>query len=128
MVARDGADHCARPAEHVVLTQAAAPDAGALLRGCRERAKRLEGRYWMAASEGAADLEVSGEPVHAVDRSILDYADTGERSIELRAAIPMTWWSFTFVREDTLITPRDHLRAPPQDAPAEVRAIRPRSL
>ncbi|HWO19728.1 MAG TPA: hypothetical protein VNO30_13175 [Kofleriaceae bacterium] len=84
--------------------------------------ERLAGRYWMAASEGTARLAVSGEPGRDVDRTIVDYADTGDRSIELRAAIPTAWWSFTFVREDTLFPPREHLRAPPDEPPPELGA------
>lgn len=87
--------------------------------------ERLAGRYWMAASEGTVSLEIDGEARRDVDRGIVEYADAGERRIELRAAIPKTWWTFTFVREDTLITPRDHLRPPPTEPPAAVRAIRP---
>jgi hypothetical protein len=87
---------------------------------------RLDGRYWMAASEGTASVTVSGEPERVVERAIVDYTGGGgERTIELRAAIPETWWSFTFVREDTLIPPRDHLRAPPPDPPPALRALRP---
>jgi hypothetical protein len=85
--------------------------------------ERLAGRYWMAASEGAAAVAVDGERERDVDRAIVDYANAGERSIEIRAAIPTTWWSFTFVREDTLIGPRDHLRAPPEEPPPELRAL-----
>ncbi len=84
---------------------------------------RLDGRYWMAVSEGDVEVEVEGERDRSVTRAIVDYADAGERAIELRAPIPTTWWAFTFVREDTLITPREHLRAPPPEPPPEVRAI-----
>jgi hypothetical protein len=87
--------------------------------------ERLAGRYWMAASEGTVALRVGDEPARDVDRAILDYADAGERSIELRAAIPTTWWSFTFVREDTLFSPRDHLRGPPAEPPPELSARAP---
>ncbi|HWU91336.1 MAG TPA: hypothetical protein VN253_28915, partial [Kofleriaceae bacterium] len=86
---------------------------------------RLAGRYWMAASERTAVVEVSGEAQRVVDRAIAEYADEGERQIELRAEIPVTAWSFTFVREDTLLTPREHLRTPPDAPPPELRRIRP---
>ena len=86
---------------------------------------RLAGTYWMAASERTAAVDVSGEAPRVVDRAIVEYADEGEREIELRASIPVTPWSFTFVREDTLLTPRDHLRAPPREPPPELRRIRP---
>jgi hypothetical protein len=86
---------------------------------------RLAGRYWMAVSEHTAAVDVEAEAPRVVDRAIAEYADGGEREIEIRAAIPVTAWSFTFVREDTLMTPREHLRVPPKEAPAEVRRIRP---
>jgi hypothetical protein len=84
----------------------------------------LAGRYWTAVSEGQVLLEVSGEEAREIDRAIIDYVDKGERAIVLRAPVPMTWWSFTFVREDTLLPRRAHLRRPPEEPPAEVRAIR----
>ncbi len=87
---------------------------------------RLDGRYWMAASEGTVSIRVDGEPERDLDRAIIDYAGGGgERTIELRAAIPETWWSFTFVREDTILPRRAHLRAPPASPPPELRAHRP---
>lgn len=85
---------------------------------------RLAGRYWMAASEGTASLAIEGEPERDVGRAIAEYADTGERSIELRAEVPVTRWELTFVGEDTLIAPGEHLRGPPEEPPPEVRAIR----
>jgi len=33
-------------------------------------------------------------------------------------------WSFTFVREDTILPDRPYLEGPPEVAPPEVRAIR----
>jgi hypothetical protein len=85
---------------------------------------RLDGRYWTAVSEDQISLEVAGEQAREIDRAIVDYEDKGEREVVLRAAIPMTWWAFTFVREDTLLPDRAHLRRPPAEAPAELRAIR----
>lgn len=85
---------------------------------------RLSGRYWMAVSEGTVSIRVDGEPERDVDRAVLDYAGRGERTIELRAAVPETWWSFTFVRQDAILPGRDHLRPPPAEAPPEVRAVR----
>jgi hypothetical protein len=85
---------------------------------------RLAGRYWMAASGGTAALEVSGEAPRTVGRELVTYADAGERTIELRAAVPGTSWAFAFVREDALIPPRPHLAPPPDAPPPEVRAIR----
>ncbi|MGN6108566.1 MAG: hypothetical protein ACTHU0_25900 [Kofleriaceae bacterium] len=85
---------------------------------------RLAGAYWTAVSEGTVALDVSGEEGRVLDRGILRYVDRGERAIELRAEIPVTAWTFTFVREDTLVPPRPYLAGPPPGAPAEVRAIR----
>ncbi|MEJ7601536.1 MAG: hypothetical protein WKG01_26765 [Kofleriaceae bacterium] len=70
-------------------------------------------------------LEVSGEASQTYDRTILSYADEGERPIEIRAQIPTTFWYFTFVREDTLVPDLGHLVTPPLTAPAEIGAIRP---
>jgi hypothetical protein len=85
---------------------------------------RLAGRYWMAASDHTATLEVSGEAQRVVDRAIVEYTDDGERTIEVRATVPTTSWQLTFVREDTLLTPREHLRQPPKEAPPELRGVR----
>jgi hypothetical protein len=86
---------------------------------------RLAGRYWMAVSEGTVSVRVDGEPERDLDRAVLDYAGGGERTIELRAAVPETWWSFTFVRQDTILPRRDHLRSPPASPPPELGTIRP---
>ncbi|MDQ3364482.1 MAG: hypothetical protein M3680_03545, partial [Myxococcota bacterium] len=83
----------------------------------------LTGTYWMAASEGRVTLRVSGEREREVDRAIEAYSG-GTRTIELRAAVPTTTWSFTFVREDTIVPRRTFLAPPPEAAPASVRAIR----
>jgi hypothetical protein len=87
--------------------------------------ERLAGTYWMAVSEGTFELALTGEHLRdAVDRQILTFDDIGEREIAIRAAVPVTTWSWTFVREDTLVPPRDFLAAPPLSAPDAIRAIR----
>jgi len=86
--------------------------------------ERVSGTYWTATNGDTVTLDVSGEATRVIDRAILDYADDGVRSIELRASIPMTSWSFTFVRDSTLAPPRDFLAKPPDQAPDAVRAIR----
>lgn len=83
--------------------------------------ERLAGRYWMAANTRAATVDISGEEPRAVERTIVDYADTGERTIEIRAPVPTSWWSFTFIREDALLPSRKHLRPPPDEPPPELR-------
>jgi hypothetical protein len=75
----------------------------------------LDGTYWMAAS-GSTYLGVSGENALDVQRTIQTYAP-GERTIEVRAAIPTSSWSFTMVREDTIVPDRDFLVKPPEAAP-----------
>lgn len=85
---------------------------------------RLAGSYWIAASEGEARIAIEGEAPARVDRVILEYADQGERTIEITAPVPTTGWSFTFVREDTILPPRPFLDGPPATPPDTVRAIR----
>lgn len=84
---------------------------------------RLSGMYWAAVSEGSVALARDGDPLRTIERRKLAYVDRGERTIEIRAQLPMTSWAFTFVREDTLVPPRPFLDAPPDAPPAEVRAI-----
>ena len=84
---------------------------------------RLSGMYWAAVSEGSVALARDGDPLRTIERRKLAYVDRGERTIEIRAQLPMTSWAFTFVREDTLVPPRPFLDAPPEAPPAEVRAI-----
>lgn len=79
---------------------------------------RLSGRYWMAVSSGTVVLEVSGEATRVIDRAVVPYADAGERTIELRADVPTTYWAFTGVRESTLVPPRPFLAGPPLAPPA----------
>ncbi|MDB4962335.1 MAG: hypothetical protein JWP01_2334 [Myxococcales bacterium] len=86
---------------------------------------RLSGTYWTAVNDGSATLEVEGDQQRVVTRSILVYADEGERDIEIRSKLPSASnWSFTFVHEDTLNPPRPHLAPPPLAAPPAIRAIR----
>jgi hypothetical protein len=84
---------------------------------------RLDGTYAAAVSEGTIELATDDEPARTLDRGTLDYGDRGERTIELRAAVPTTPWAFTFVREDTIVPDRPFLAGPPDAAPPEVRAI-----
>jgi len=84
---------------------------------------RLAGAYYAAASEGTVEFASEGEPVRTIGSQRLAYVDRGERAIEIRAEVPVTTWSFTFVREDTLVPDRPFLAAPPEIAPAEVHAI-----
>ena len=85
---------------------------------------RLSGTYWAAVSEDSVEFAHEGEPVRTISRQQLTYVDRDASAIELRARVPITGWSFTFVREDTLVPDRPFLAGPPDDAPPEVRAIR----
>jgi hypothetical protein len=85
---------------------------------------RLSGRYAAAVSEGSVELAVDSEPARTLQRDKLVYDDRGERAIEIRAKVPMTAWTFTFVREDTLVPERPFLDGPPAEPPAALRAIR----
>jgi hypothetical protein len=85
--------------------------------------EHLGGTYWTATTGDTVTLDVSGEATRVIDRAIVEYADEGERFLELRARVPTTWWSFTFVREPTLVPERAFLEQPPTSAPAEVTAI-----
>ncbi|MEO8704931.1 MAG: hypothetical protein ABI867_33065 [Kofleriaceae bacterium] len=84
----------------------------------------LAGTYWSATSGDSAALDVSGEQTRLIERSIVSYSDEGVRSMELRARIPMTTWTFTFVHDSTLAPRRDFLAAPPEAAPAAIYDIR----
>ncbi|MCW5806584.1 MAG: hypothetical protein KIT31_29745 [Deltaproteobacteria bacterium] len=83
---------------------------------------RLSGTYWTATSGGGAELRAGVEPVRHIDRNRIAYSD-GRRDIEVTARVPAAW-QFTFVRQDTLMTPRAHLAPPPPAAPPAIRAIR----
>jgi hypothetical protein len=84
---------------------------------------RLAGRYDVAVSTGSVELAVDGAPARTLSRRKLVYDDRGERDVEIVSKIPMATWSFTFVRDDTVVPDRPFLDAPPADPPAEVRAI-----
>lgn len=84
---------------------------------------RLSGRYDAAVNDGSVELAVDGEPARTIGRQKLVYDDHGERAIEIVSKVPMTTWSFTLVREDTLVPDRPFLDAPPSAPPSEVRAI-----
>jgi uncharacterized membrane protein len=83
----------------------------------------LSGRYEVATSEGSAELAVEGEAMRAIEREQIELADRGERAIEIRAKVPTTGWAFTMVRNDTIVPPRPFLDGPPDEPPAEVRAV-----
>jgi hypothetical protein len=84
---------------------------------------RLAGVYLSAVSEGSAVLTSPDEPARTIERARLDFADRGDRPIEIRSRVPMTWWSFTLVREDAIVPARPFLDGPPDEPPPEVRAI-----
>jgi hypothetical protein len=86
--------------------------------------EHIGGTYWTAANGDSVTLDVSGEATRVVDRAIINYADEGDRTIVLRASVPTTVLSFTFVREDTLVPPRDFLVKPPEVAPPAIGGIR----
>src|SRR5262249_31363942 len=85
---------------------------------------RLAGGYYAAVSQGSAELGCDGRPPQTIQHSQLDYDDRGERAIEIRWKVPTTSWSFALARGDTVLPPRPFLKAPPESAPAELRAIR----
>lgn len=87
---------------------------------------RLAGTYWAAVSDGSATLQLDGEEPKKITRTILVFdRDAGERMAELRAELPSSGsWSFTLVHEETLVPQRPELEAPPEAAPAALRAIR----
>ena len=85
---------------------------------------RLAGTYWIACS-GSAAISVEGEAETSITRKVVAYGDDGEREITIRSTMPgADVWSFTFVREDTILPARPYLDAPPAVAPPAVRAIR----
>ncbi|MGE3544774.1 MAG: hypothetical protein AB7L28_12625 [Kofleriaceae bacterium] len=85
---------------------------------------RLAGTYWTAVSDDKVALSVDGEADREVGREVLVYADEGEREVTIQTELPLKSWSFTFVREDTIIPPRPFLVEPPPSPPAIVSAIR----
>jgi hypothetical protein len=86
--------------------------------------EHLSGTYWTATTGESVALDVSGEGVKYIDRTVIPYADQGRRTIELVAPIPTTTWQFTFVREQTLLPPRGYLVRPPSEPPAALDAVR----
>ena len=85
---------------------------------------RLSGTYWTANS-GTATVSVSGDEPIQITRKILPYADDGEREITVQATLPATEaWSFTFVRDDTIVPERPYLVGPPAVPSPQIRAIR----
>lgn len=86
-------------------------------------AARLSGTYSAAASDDA-ELAVDRDPAQPLERAQLTFADRGERSVEIRAAVPIGGWRFTMVHADTLAPERPFLAGPPTEAPPAVQAIR----
>src|SRR5262249_13725169 len=97
----------------------ASADAGGVEIRIRLRAQ-LAGTYEAAVSEGSALVSLDNGPAKEIEREVLDLADRGERQIEIRSHVPLTTWSFTFVREDAIVPPRPFLDGPPEEAPAAV--------
>jgi hypothetical protein len=85
---------------------------------------RLAGAYLAAASDGDAMFAAGDEPLHKIVPGWLDFADLGERVVEIRSRVPMASWAVTFVRADALEPDRPFLDPPPDEPPAAVRAIR----
>lgn len=83
---------------------------------------RLAGLYDAAASD-TAELAVDGEPARTIEHEQIRFADRGERDVEIHASVPMTSWTFTMVRDDTLVPPRPFLDGPPSSPPPAIRAI-----
>jgi hypothetical protein len=84
---------------------------------------RLAGEYVAAVSDGEVAFTTTHEPTRQLDRARLEFADLGERDIEIRAPVPVTSWAFTCVRDDTLEPDRPFLDPPPDEPPAELRAV-----
>ncbi|MBL9013779.1 MAG: hypothetical protein JNL83_06365 [Myxococcales bacterium] len=86
--------------------------------------EKLDGTYW-TATNAAATISIEGMEAFTVGRKIVAISDQGEREVTITATLPVTeQWSFTFVREDTILPERTYLEPPPVAAPPEVRAIR----
>ena len=84
----------------------------------------LAGTYWAATSTDHAIVNFEGDS-RTITRSIENYADRGDGEITITAQLTsFNVWSFTFVREDTILPRRDYLVAPPESAPDAIRAIR----
>jgi hypothetical protein len=84
---------------------------------------RLAGAYVAAVSAREVTFTTDDEPERKIERARLDFADR-ERAVEIRAQVPVASWAFTFVRDDTLEPDRSFLDPPPDQPPAEIRAIR----
>lgn len=84
---------------------------------------RLSGTYQAAVSDGQVRLGAGDGPLQTIERQVIEYADLGERAVELRSQVPLTSWAFTLVREDTVVPPRPFLDPPPGEPPPAVRAI-----
>lgn len=83
----------------------------------------LAGTYWIATSGDHASLSIAGD-VRSVTRSIEVYADRGADELVITTQLSSyNAWSFTMVREDTLLPPRDFLVAPPESAPESLRGL-----
>lgn len=84
---------------------------------------RLAGAYAAAVSDGEVLFTTDDAPERKIQRARLEFDDR-ERDVEIRAHVPMASWAFTFVRDDTIEPDRPFLDPPPDEPPAEVRAIR----
>jgi hypothetical protein len=99
------------------------PDTSGVQVRIRMRA-HLAGTYWTATSTDRATVDFEGDS-RTVTRSIETYEDRGDGELTITAEITSyNVWTFTFVREDTLLPPRDYLVAPPETAPDAIRTIR----
>lgn len=86
---------------------------------------RLSGVYWTATSGGVATFSAEGDTPRSISRGVHSFEDHGSQEVTITAEMPtMLTWSFTFVREDTLLPDRDYLVAPPETAPGAIRALR----
>jgi len=84
----------------------------------------LAGTYWTAASADSATVNFDGDS-RTITRSVETYDDRGDGEITITTQLnSYSTWTFTFVREDTLLPPRDYLVAPPETAPDAIRVIR----
>ena len=84
----------------------------------------LAGTYWTAASAEHATVNFNGDS-RTITRSVEIYDDRGDGEITITTQLTSySTWTFTFVREDTLLPARDYLVAPPETAPDAIRAIR----
>jgi hypothetical protein len=86
--------------------------------------ERLGGTYWTAVGNGRAQLVIEGDLPRMIDsRTVITLGEIGERTIEIRASVTVSLWSFSFVRYDTIEPDRTDLVEAPPLAPASL--VRP---